>query len=117
MAEVKKRVKKAESFEPLELLTREDEDVTISAKGKEYLVPVLTLRQYKKVLKMLDNADFENMTEIESLDFTKDFYYNLLKSENPELKKTDMEDMPLYQLGATFVAKVKLALFKVPLGS
>jgi len=117
MAEVKKRQNKPETVESLGLLKPEDDEVKIATGVKEYSVPNLTLKQYKKVLKMLDDATFEKMTEIESLDFTKNFYYNLLKPVNPDLKKTEMEDMPLYQLGAEHLIKVKLALFKVPLGS
>lgn len=94
-------------------------DVMFIVGDKEYPLPHLSLKQYKKYLKVLDkigDADaVEKMTEIEQLEATKDIWFELLKIENPEIKKADLDDMPLYQYGMEFYFKVKQGLFRVPL--
>lgn len=114
MAEVKKREKVPEEFKPVEVPRPKEEPVIIKVGDKEYPLPEVTLKQYKKLLKDLEGQK-EDMTELESLQFTQDFYYKLLKPHYPELKKTDMDDMPMFQYSAEFVLKLKLALYRVPL--
>lgn len=116
---VQKRDRIPEELQPKdEPLLPEPEDIVIRVGDKSYDIPNLTLKQYKKVVKTLENQPIdENTNELEALDFTKDFYYNLLKTEHPELKKEQMDDMPIYQYGAEFIIKLKMALFRIPLGS
>lgn len=91
-------------------------NLKIRVGDKEYPVPHLTLRQYKKMLKLIDDKDIEEMSELGSLEFTQNFYFNLLRADNKDLKKSDLEDMPMYQYSADFIVKVKLSLYRVPLG-
>ena len=94
----------------------EEPKTTIRVGEKDYPIPNLTLKQYKQMLKTLSDDELDNMTEEQSLEFTKDFYFKLLKFENPNLKRTDLDEMPIYQFSAEFVIKVKLAMFQAPFG-
>jgi len=110
MSEIKRRPK-VETFAPV------PEELTIKVGDKEYALPHLTYKQYKKVLKIIDltQEQITAMSEEEGLDQTAIFYYELLKPHYPELKKSDMDDMPLYQMGAEYFLKLKVALFRTPL--
>jgi hypothetical protein len=112
MSEVKKR----EVPEVTQLTPLVEKELTIKVGEKEYPVPVLKLGEYKKVLKYINDLEKkEDVGELENIEFAQDFFYKLLKPEHPELKKADMEDMPIFQASAEFFLKVKLALYRVPL--
>jgi hypothetical protein len=113
MAEVKKR----EAIpEPEKLTPIVEKELTIQLGDQEYPVPHLKLGEYKKVLKYIDEIEKkEDATELENIEFAQDFFYKLLKPEHPELKRSDMDGMPLWQASAEFFLKVKLALYRIPL--
>jgi len=96
-----------------------EEEVSFKIGGKEYPVPDLTFRQYRKTLKVMDDIEKkrteEPQSELEQLEEVQELYFNLLKYENPDITKKMLEDMPLYQYSMEFFVKVKLALFQAPL--
>jgi hypothetical protein len=120
MADVKKREKQPVEPAPMQgLVEREPpQEVKIKVGDKVYPLPTLTYGEYKKLAKMIDEMPkAEDLGELELLEYTRDFYYKLLKGDNPELKKSDLDDMPLYQMGSEFYIKIKIALMRTPLGS
>jgi hypothetical protein len=111
------QVKKREVIpEALKATDYDPDDLKITVGDKKYDVPTLTFKQYKATLKTLENQT-EDMGEPEALEFTRDFFYKLLKPEHPQIKKEDLDDMPIYQYGAEYIIKLKMALFRIPLGS
>jgi hypothetical protein len=115
MADVKKR----EAVPDLPALTAlpDPEEVTITVGDKEYPLPTVTFGQYRKIAKDIDafNVRREELGEVEILDFAQEFYYKLLRIDNPAIKKTDLDEMPYYQAGAEFFLSVRIALYKIPL--
>jgi len=99
------------------LLPETREEVVIKIGDKEYPLPTLTYGEYRKLIKSLEVDNAENMTEEELMEVTRDFYYKLLHPHYPELKKSDLDDMPVYQFGTEFVINLKLQLFRVPLNT
>jgi hypothetical protein len=93
-----------------------EKEIFIEVGEKKYPLPHLKLKEYKKILKVIDEVkDRGEATELENIEFAQNFFYTLLKPYHPELKKTDMEEMPLFQCGAEFFIKVQLALYRIPL--
>ncbi len=92
------------------------EEIKIVVGEREYPLPRLKLKEYKKLLKKIAEQD-ENQSEEAALEFMREFYYELLSIENPEITREDLDEMPLYQFGAEFLVKLKLALFHIPLDS
>jgi len=91
------------------------EPIKIKIKDREYPLPNPTVKQLRKLLKVVEIESPDKMTEVEGIDRTLEFYYQLLHPSNPDLKKTDLEDMPAYQLGLEFYLKVRTELMKIPL--
>jgi hypothetical protein len=114
MAEIKKRATLPE--EALLPPIPEEKDTVIIVGDKEYPLPHLKMGEYKKVLKFLNEIEKkDDVDELENIEFAQDFFYKLLKPENPDLKKADMDDMPTWQASAEFFLRVKLGLYRVPL--
>jgi hypothetical protein len=95
----------------------EDGDIEIIVGDKAYPVPQLRLKQYKSVLKRMNERMNDDMDELENLEQMQEFFYEILHPAHPELKKEDFEDMPMFQYSAEFIVRLKLALYKVPLHS
>jgi len=116
MAEVKKREKIPEEMNLPTVPQQVAEELKIRVGEKSYPLPNLTLKQYRKLMKKMDTQD-ENVSEDEALDFMRDFYFDILKVVDPNIKKVDLDEMPIHQFGAEFLVKLKLTLFQIPLGS
>lgn len=112
MPEVKKR-QLPEVVETKE----EPEELKIIVGDKEYPIPRIKVKELRKLLKTVDVSNPDEMTESEGIDKTVEFFYLLLKAENPSIKKADLEDMPAFQLGLEFYTRVRMELMKVPLVS
>jgi hypothetical protein len=117
MAEVKKRDKIPEVFEPPKAPPDTLENIVIIIGDKKYPLPIVPLREYKKILKeekeLMKKGD---LSEEDNIEFAQRFFYRILKKDNPDLKMSDMDDMPTWQAGGEFFIKVRISLFRVPLG-
>jgi hypothetical protein len=124
MAEVKKRQKPEGQQTLTELVEavpdplKELDGLKITVGDKEYPVPKLKFGQYTKILEWFDEVFKDpNISELENLRLTQEFYYKILKPIDNTITKKALEDMPLYQYASEYVIKVKMALFRAPLVS
>lgn len=93
------------------------EDIKIVVGDTTYPLPKIKLRQYKKLLKLMKDELDEDADELANIEQLQKFYYELLSPHYPEVTEEAMEDMPVFQFGAEFVVKLKLAIYSIPLDS
>ena len=116
---VQKRTAEISSVEEVEA----EEPIGFELNGKFYAVPRLTMKQYRKMLNLLSELDKKLgegedifITEVESINATQEFYFQLFKIDYPELKKADFENLPAYMYSILYFMKIKTAILAIPLG-
>lgn len=100
-----------------------DEPVGLTINEKFLPVPRLTMKQYRKMLKLLSDLDKNISTpeddiflyEMESMNATQEFYFQLFKIGYPDLKKADLENIGAEYYSSLYFMKIKTAILSIPL--
>lgn len=118
MAEVKKRPSIPEGMidKNPEMIEEPRKPMTIHIGENEYRVPVLSVKQYKKIVKYCDEqSDKGILTETDNLEYVLGYLYLLLHDAYPEVTREALEEMPMWQAGKEFFLQLHDEVYRPPL--
>lgn len=121
MAEVKKRSRAEVEASMIQVPTMEERRKPIYikvGKKKRYRVPDVTVATRRRLFEMQELLKTDAVVnEQDSMDYVVDYIYEILKGEYPELKKEDLDEMPVWQTSFEFYMKLEAHINAVPLDS
>lgn len=121
MAEVKKRSRAEVEASMIQVPTMEERRKPIYikvGKKKKYLVPDVTVRTRTRLFDLQELLKTDAVVnERDSMNYVVDYIYEILRDEYPELKKEDLDEMPVWQTSFEFYMKLEAHINAVPLDS